>query len=57
MTDYIVEDVKKGTYCEYVDDGKNQVILVTPHASVLKREYKEPKELRQLLRMLPTFRT
>jgi len=52
MTDYITELPDDETICEYVDDGMNQVVLVTSKASVLRREFREPAAIRKALRII-----
>jgi hypothetical protein len=52
MTNYIVEGVVKGIYCEFVDDGIDQVVFITPESSVFKRDYREPPELKKAMGVL-----
>lgn len=51
MTDYIIE-VNGRIIAEYVDDGRNEVVVVTPKASVFHRKFKEPKMVKQVVNEL-----
>lgn len=51
MTDYIIE-MDRGGICEYVDDGIDQVVLITPKASVLRRAFREPSSYKKLMSTL-----
>ena len=51
MTDYIIE-VDGNEICEYVDDARDAVVVITNRASVLERKYRMPVEIRKALREL-----
>jgi len=49
MTDYIIELEDGRIVCFYEDDGKDRVILVTNKASFLKRDYRMPNTVKEVL--------
>ena len=50
MTDYICELDNRKLLTEHVDDGKDQVILVSKRASVYRRKYRVPREAKDAMR-------
>mgnify|MGYP000170855323 CR=1 FL=1 len=52
MTDYICELDNSELLTEHVDDGKDQVILVSRKASVYRRKYRMPREAKEAMRLL-----
>lgn len=52
MTDYICEQDNGGILTEYVDDGKNEVVLVSRKASVYRKKYRVPHEAKEAMRLL-----
>ena len=52
MTDYICELDNSKLLTEHVDDGKDQVILVSRKASVYRRKYRMPHEAKEAMRLL-----
>ena len=52
MTDYICEQDNRKLLTEHVDDGEDQVILVSKRASVYRRKYRMPREAKDAIRFL-----
>ena len=52
MTDYICELDDGRILAEYVDDGVNEVVLVSRKASIYHRKYRIPREVEKAVRML-----
>ena len=52
MTDYICELDNSKLLTEHVDDGKDQVILVSRRASVYRRKYRMPHEAKDAIKFL-----
>ena len=52
MTDYVCEMNDGKILTEHVDDGKDQVILVSRRASVYRRKYRMPREAKEAMRLL-----
>jgi len=52
MTDYVCELDNSELLTEHVDDGKDQVILVSRKASVYRRKYIMPCEAKDAIRFL-----
>ena len=55
MTDYIYE-TETDSKMEFVDDGRDEVVLVTYKASSLVRRYRTPRIFQKALRMLSSER-
>ena len=52
MTDYICELDNGSVLSEYVNDGKDEVILISRKASVYHKKYKMPREAKEAMRIL-----
>ena len=52
MTDYICELDNRELLTEHVDDGEEQVILISRKASVYRRKYRVPHEAKEAMRFL-----
>lgn len=51
MTDYFV-DFAGIKLAEYVDDGRDEAVLITDKGSVLKRPFREARDFRKLMSIL-----
>jgi len=56
MTDYICELDNSKLLTEHVDDGKDQVILVSRKASVYRRKYRMLHEAKEAMRFLENLK-
>ena len=56
MTDYICELDSGRLLTEYVDDGKDEVVLISRKASVYHKKYRMPQETKEAMRILEGLR-